>query len=76
MGVGAPKGAETIVHAVRNRLLSNFESNNSLVMLKVDFKNAFNTTRRDIVLRELKIQAPGLFPFVANVQFNHESFLL
>ena len=63
MGVGAPKGAETIVHTVRNRLLSNFESNTPFFMLKIDFKNAFNTIRRDVVLGEMKNQAPCLFPF-------------
>ena len=64
MGVGAPKGAETIVHTVRNRLLSNLENDRPFVMLKVDFKNAFNTIRRDVVLCEMQNQAPPLFPFM------------
>lgn len=64
MGVGAPKGAEAIVHTVRNRLLTNFENNNPFFMLKVDFKNAFNTIRRDVVLCEIKKQALCLFPFM------------
>ena len=64
MGVGAPKGAEAIVHTVRNRLQSDLENNTSFFMLKIDFENSFNTVRRDVVLCEMKTLAPRLFLFM------------
>ena len=34
------------------------------VLLKIDFKNAFNTVRRDIVLQLVKDKLPGIYPFI------------
>ena len=48
LGVGTTSGAEAIVHACRN-LIGDAGSTNK-VLLKTDFKNAFNTIRRDCVL--------------------------
>ena len=43
VGVGMPKGAEAAVHATRNFLEDASKKNEQKVMLKIDFRNAFNT---------------------------------
>lgn len=63
-GVGIRKGSELIVHNVRNYLSRKIEANTPFVMLKVDFANAFNTVRRDVVLNEIRNEINELFPFV------------
>ena len=45
LGVGTPKGAESAVHAVRAYIKS--EKMTDKVLLKIDFKNAFNQVSRD-----------------------------
>ena len=35
-------------------------------MLKIDFKNAFNSIRRDVILEEIKEEFPELLPFAAS----------
>ena len=63
LGVGTPKGAEISVHAVRNFLQD--PSSKGKVLLKIDFKNAFNTLRRDVILNLVKAKLPKtkkLFP--------------
>ena len=62
LGIGTQNGAEAIVHSVRNYLQSH--RNDSFIMLKVDFKNAFNSIRRDVVLHQIKKDARNLFPFM------------
>ena len=50
-GVGTTSGAEAVVHACRN-FIGDASSTNE-VLLKIDFKNAFNTIRRDCVLQKV-----------------------
>jgi hypothetical protein len=47
LGVGVPGGVEAAVHATR-RYLQHLPPNNAIV--KLDFRNAFNTIRRDAIL--------------------------
>ena len=61
MGVCIPSGAEVAVHACQNFIRS--EDSNS-ILLKIDFKNAFNTVRRDAILHKVKESLPQIFPFV------------
>lgn len=61
LGVGVPGGAEAAVHAV-NAYTS--ESQNTKVILKLDCRNAFNSVRRDLLLRVVKNKVPQLFPLV------------
>ena len=61
LGYGTPHGTEAVVHAAR-LFLDNLQPNE--IILKLDFKNAFNTIRRDKAVRSL---APELAPFVYSV---------
>ena len=45
MGVGIPNGAEAIVHAV-NRIYEALKNKENYGMLKIDYKNAFNSVGR------------------------------
>ena len=62
MGVGTPKGGESAVHAVRSYVES--DSVQDQVLLKIDFKNAFNSVRRDVVLQLVKEILPEIYPFI------------
>ena len=62
MGVGTPKGAEAAVHAIRAFVTSHTSRNK--VLLKIDFKNAFNQVRRDVILNQVKINTPEIYQFV------------
>ena len=44
------------------------------MVLKVDFKNAFNTLRRDVILSKVKDYAPLLFP-MAWQSYSQSSYL-
>ena len=61
LGYGTPHGAEAAVFAAR-LFLDNLQPNE--VILKLDFKNAFNTIRRDKMLKAVRDLAPELTPFV------------
>ena len=81
LGVGTPKGAEIAVHALRRYIEGN--SNASKVVLKIDFKNAFNCIRRDQILTKVKELVPMLYPMVwqsyataSNLYFNGDNIIL
>ena len=59
LGVGIPGGAEAAVHATRI-YLENLQPGN--ILLKIDFQNAFNTVRRDVILEEIQEVFPELLP--------------
>ena len=61
LGYGTPSGAEAAAHAARF-YLQNAQANH--LMLKLDFKNAFNCLRRDKMLEAVRKAAPELLPFV------------
>ena len=65
MGVGTPKGCEAAVHAVRAYVESN--SFQDQVLLKIDFKNAFNSVHRDVVLTLLREKVPESMDSYNNV---------
>ena len=62
LGVGTPKGVESAVQTVR-AFVQNEKSINK-VLLKLDFKNAFNQIRRDIVLKKVKELVPEIYSYV------------
>ena len=64
LGCGTPGGVEAAVHAARI-YLQNMPPNN--LMLKVDFKNAFNTIRRDKMLHSVLEFVPEIYPLVHSV---------
>ena len=61
LGYGTPLGAEAAVHASRI-YLQNMQEHH--LLLKLDFKNAFNCLRRDKMLAAVSEKAPELFPFI------------
>ena len=61
LGYGVPGGVEAAVHAARY-FLQTLDSNSAL--LKLDFRNAFNSIRRDKMLSAVKDLAPTIFPYV------------
>ena len=61
LGYGTPLGAEAAAHSAR-RYLADLHPDH--VILKLDFKNAFNSIRRDKMLEVAKLHTPELFPFI------------
>ena len=57
-----PKGCETAAHVLRRFV--DHDHQEQVVILKVDFSNAFNSVRRDVFLSEVKDHLPQIFPFV------------
>ena len=62
LGVGVIRGAEIAVHTLRRYVRSNDDIDK--IVLKLDFKNAFNSIRRDKVLDKIKEHIPGLYPMI------------
>jgi hypothetical protein len=60
LGFGVPGGAEAAVHAAR-RYLDHIKQGQ--VLVKIDFRNAFNTLRRDSILEAVAKHFPELLPF-------------
>jgi hypothetical protein len=71
LGFGVPHGIEAAVHAGRAYLSSMVAGN---AMLKLDFRNAFNTLRRDKMLEAVLDKAPSVFP-LAHCAYSTHSFL-
>ena len=61
LGVGVSGGAEAAVHAVR-RLAQNLPSGHAIV--KLDFTNAFNSVRRDLILDAIASKIPEIYCLV------------
>ena len=59
VGYGTRLGAEGAVHAARAYLTQLHLGN---LMLKLDFQNAFNSIKRDVILKEVLVQAPKVYP--------------
>ena len=64
LGYGTPMGAEAAVHASWT-FLHNIEPGH--LLLKVDFRNAFNSVRRDKILLAVLKYAPSIFPLAHSV---------
>lgn len=65
LGVGTPLGCEAAVHAARDFVTSAAEnSEHPSVLVKVDVRNAFNTLRRDILLKTVKDRCPEVYPLM------------
>ncbi|OWA54844.1 hypothetical protein BV898_19237 [Hypsibius exemplaris] len=61
LGYGTPGGAEAVVHATRAFLE---EKEETLVVLKLDFKNAFNTVHRNKLLAAARNHLPEYYALV------------
>lgn len=62
LGFGTPGGSEAAVHAAR--LYLHFAPDK--LMVKLDFKNAFNSLRRDKMLAAVLDLAPGILSFIVS----------
>ena len=67
LGFAMPGGAEAAVHAAR-RYVSDLPHGH--VFVKVDFSNAFNTIRRDVVLEAVSRFLPELLPYTLSAYRN------
>lgn len=61
-GFGVKGGAEAIVHAVREFSMASHQS--PIAVVKFDYKNAFNEMFRKFLLKEIRNEAPSLFPMM------------
>ena len=71
LGFGVPGGAEIAVHATRRYLQSLPPGH---VLVKIDFSNAFNSVRRDVILEAVQRHIPELLP-CASSSYAAPSFL-
>ena len=60
LGVEVPGGCEAAIHAAR-RFVSSMSRDQ--VMAKLDFKNAFNSIHRDIMLERVALEIPDIYLF-------------
>ena len=62
VGFNTKGGCEAAVHACRSFVRRNKKSKK--IILKIDFKNAFNCVERDILLNTIKEKAPSIYAFM------------
>ena len=60
LGAGASGGCEAAVHATRQFTMS---MPNNRVLVKLDFKNAYNSVHRDTILEMVAKEIPELYPY-------------
>lgn len=71
ISIGTPVGGKVAVHAARNFVANMHEDH---VFVKLGFANAFNTSRRDVMLRAVHGTIPELHAFVFHA-YSEESIL-
>jgi hypothetical protein len=62
LGVGVRGGCEAGAHSAR--IYYNSNHNEGKVLFKIDFRNAFNEVRRDVLLQIVTKEFPSILPFV------------
>ena len=74
-------GAEIGVHSMRQYASHNHEEDKLIV--KIDFSNAFNSLRRDVMMTKVKEHTPGIFQMMKQsyceksfLYFNHQDVIL
>lgn len=72
LGYGIKSGAKAAVHAAKQYLHS---LSTNQVLLKLVFRNAFNSVHRDKMLEAVPVWAPQLFTFVHSAYFSPSSLL-
>lgn len=61
LGFGTKQGCEAAVHATRTYVT--MSTGTEKVLLKIDFRNAFNSIERDVMLHEVKKKTPSLYHY-------------
>ncbi|XP_055339287.1 uncharacterized protein LOC129588896 [Paramacrobiotus metropolitanus] len=74
VGFNVRGGAEAIVHGTRQFINENPEITKAIV--KVDFRNAFNTVSREVVLDAVKSHFPEYFAFFQSAYGHHSSLFI
>ena len=69
-GVGSKGGVEAVIHSIRSAIDLGMNG-----LLKVDFKNAFNTTNRTRMYDAVKKDAPQLAPLFWNTYRGHAQLI-
>ena len=64
LGVGAPRGAEAIVHSIQG-YVAHHECSADHVVPQVDLSNAFNRGSQHAVLARVKEVCPSILPWIA-----------
>jgi hypothetical protein len=62
LGVATKLGREAAIYTTRTFV--NNDQNRGKVLLKLDFKNAFNSVERDCILKEVQCHIPLLYPYL------------
>jgi len=62
LGVGTPKGTEAAAHAIRSS--TSYSEVENQVVLKIDFKNAFNCVSRNVMSEKAKEHTPKKLSYV------------
>jgi hypothetical protein len=62
LGVATKLGCEAAIHTTRTFV--NNDQNRGKVLLKLHFKNAFNSVERDCILKEVQFHTPLLYPYL------------
>ena len=62
LGVGIKNGAEAIIHAAQ--CLAETKGGEDLLMLKIDFQNAFNLVNREVMMSEVRQHCPQVAAWV------------
>lgn len=62
VGFGIRGSCEAAAHATRTFIKKN--SHRKVVVLKIDFRNAFNEVDRDKFLCEMRSNCPAIYPFL------------
>ena len=70
LGFGVKRGAEAAIHAARSFI----NGHDDMVLLKIDFANAFNSIRRDKALEAVREHLPNLFNYSCS-SYGATSFL-
>ena len=73
VGVGTRLGSEATVHSVRKFIQESEHTRNKIVM-KLDLSNAFNSVRRDTMLKAVFEHMPQIYP-LAHASYNQNSNL-
>lgn len=72
LGFGVPQGCEAAAHAARAYISSLTEDQ---AVVKLDFKNAFNSVKREAILTAVQEHCPSILPFVS-AGYSKDSTLL
>ena len=85
LGAGTPSRAEVAAHLIRKYIFNKNQhgcNSENEIILKIDFKNAFNSIRRDVVFKEIQKKLPTIYPIFCqafscpSILFYGDSFLL